>query len=96
MNLIPLPRMSDFIVYDFMIPMNLTIKDLSDGTGIPYKETQAVLNNETEITPELSEKLGAFFGVSDMMFYNIQQDLKKRANFTERQYAHSEHIAEYA
>ena len=90
MTLIPLPRMSDFIVYDFMIPMNLTAKDLSQGTGIPYDDMQAILNNEIEFTPELSKSLAGYLGVSDMLFYNIQQDLNERNECTkirELQYA---------
>ena len=85
--LIPLPRMSDFLLEDFMLPMNLTAKDLSEGTGIPLEDITAMLADTLEVTPELSEKLGAYFGVSDMLFYDIQQDLKERAGVRELAYA---------
>lgn len=85
--LIPLPRMSDFLLEDFMLPMNLTAKDLSEGTGIPLEEVTAMLADILEVTPELSGKLGAYFGVSDMLFYDIQQALKERAGVRELAYA---------
>lgn len=78
-NLIPLPRMSDYLSDEFMIPMNLTAKEVSEGTGIPLYELKALLADMQEVTPEVSEKLGEYFGISPMLFYNIQQDLKRRA-----------------
>lgn len=76
---IPLPKMSEFLLEEFMTPLNLTAHDVSDGTGIFLKELQALLEDKQEMTLELSEKLGKYFGVSGMLFYNIQQDLKNRA-----------------
>ena len=34
-EMIPLPRMSDYIVGEFMTPMNLTAEEVSEATGIP-------------------------------------------------------------
>ena len=61
---IPLPRMSEFLLEEFMIPLNLTTRDVSDGIGISEKELQALLSDKQEMTLELSEKLGKYFGVS--------------------------------
>ena len=69
--------MSEFILDEFMIPLGLTVQDVSEQSGVSITELQAVLNNEQEMTPEMSTKLGNYFGISAMMFYNIQQDLKK-------------------
>lgn len=87
MDLIPLPRMSEYLLDDFMIPMGLTAREVSEGTGIPLAEMQALLADMQEITPELSEKLGEFFGVSSMLFYDIQEELKERAGVRELAYA---------
>ena len=48
-----------------------------------------MLRDEQEITPENSMRLGSFFGVSDMLFYDIQEDLKERSmsDMRELQYA---------
>ncbi|MBR2209377.1 MAG: hypothetical protein IJ859_11270 [Synergistaceae bacterium] len=77
-DFIPLPQVSEFLLEDFMVPMNLSVHDVSEGANIPIYEMQAILNDEIEITPDLSEKLAAFFGVSDMLFYKIQNDIKSR------------------
>ena len=42
MNQIPLPRMSEFLLEDFMLPMNLSIYDVSNGTGIAINDLQAI------------------------------------------------------
>ena len=86
-NLIPAPRMSEFILDEFMIPMGLTAQDVSEHSGISITELRAVLSDEQEMTPELSKKLGNYFGISEMMFYDIQLDLKKRVGERELQYA---------
>ena len=80
---IPLPRMSEFLLEEFMLPMHIDARTLSEGTGIPLWELQAMLRDEQEITPESSKRLGLFFGVSDMLFYDIQEDLKERAGVRE-------------
>ena len=87
MNLIPLPRMSEYLLDDFMTPMGLTAQDVSEGAGIPLRELKAMLCDEQEITPEISSKLGAYCGVSEMLFFDIQYELKERAGLRELRYA---------
>ena len=87
MNLVPLPRMSEYLLEDFMMPLGLTLRDVSDGAGIAEDEMTEILRDEQEITPELSEKLGTFFGISPMLFFNIQEELKERSGVRELQYA---------
>ena len=84
---IPIPRMSEYLLDEFMIPMNLTARDLSQGAGIPINDVTAMLADMQEISAEISVKLGEYFGVSDMLFYDIQQDLKARAGVRELEYA---------
>ena len=86
---IPLPRMSEFLLEEFMLPMHIDARTLSEGTGIPLWELQAMLRDEEDVTPENSKRLGSFFGVSDMLFYDIQEDLKERSisDMRELQYA---------
>ena len=76
---IPLPRMSEFLLEEFMLPMHIDAQTLSEGAGIPLSEVEAMLRDEQDVTPENSMRLGSFFGVSDMLFYDIQEDLKERA-----------------
>ena len=90
MTFIPLPRMSEFLSNDFMLPMGINAQVLSYCAGIPINEVQAILNlnDEINITPEISQKLGAFFGVSGSLFSDIQSDLFKRENVSDLQYAY--------
>ena len=85
MKLIPMPRMKDFLLEDFMIPMNINAKKLSEGTGISLDELNAIFNDELEITPSISKKLAVFLGVSDTLFYDIQNSIRKHNR--ELQYA---------
>ena len=87
MDRIPLPQVSEFLYDEFMLPMNIDAHTLAKGANIPLDIVQSILADTQEITPEISEKLGAFFGVSSMLFYDIQQDIYSRNAFPELQYA---------
>ncbi len=78
MDLIPLPKMSEFLIEEFIEPMGLTESEVSEGAGVPLNELQLLLADKQELTLEQSEKLGAYFGVSSILFYDIQRDLKER------------------
>ena len=78
MERIPTPRMSEFLLQEFMIPMNLTAGAVSEGAKIPLKMVSALLSDYCKVTPEISEKLGKFFGMSPMCFYRIQIDIDAR------------------
>lgn len=84
---IPLPRISEYLLDDFMTPMGLTAQDVSKGAGISLRDISAMLADMLEVTPEISQKLGEYFGVSATLFYDIQQDLKARAGVRELEYA---------
>lgn len=85
-NMIPLPQMSEYLVDEFMIPMGLTAEDVSKGTGISLHDVCSILANTQQITQEISRKLGAFFGLSAMLFFDIQQKLKRQAGVPELKY----------
>ena len=87
MKLIPMPKIKDFLLEDFMIPMNIDADKLSEGTGISRDELNAIFNDELEITPIISRKLAAFLGVSEMLFYNIQNSIREHNSVRELQYA---------
>ncbi len=71
--MIPVPLMSEILREEFLEPMNIK------ADNIPIKGIQAVLNNEREIDESMSKKLASFFGVSDMFFFNLQNDIKNRS-----------------
>ena len=51
--------MSEYLLGDFMTPMGLTAQDVSKGAGISLHDVRAILADAQEITPDVSEKLGA-------------------------------------
>ncbi len=78
MNRIPIPPISEFLYEDFMLPLCLDALTVSNMADIPLADIRGILADETEITPEISAKLGAVFGISPMLFYNIQCDINTR------------------
>ena len=75
---IPVPQLSDFLIEEFMRPMGITVNDLSKGAGISLPEAYALVQDKIKVTPELSKKLGTFFGISENIFYRLQQDIDSR------------------
>ena len=78
MDKIPVPPLSEFLIEEFLKPMGLTAIDLSKGTGIPITEVYGLLRDEIEMTPELSAKIGTFFGISENVFYKLQNSIRER------------------
>lgn len=76
---IPVPKFSEFLIEEFMIPLHLDAYALSQGANIPLSEVKSILRDETEVTYDISAKLGAYFHVSDDVFHNMQVALKSRA-----------------
>lgn len=70
-----IPMMSEFLYEDFMLPLNIDAKTVAIGADLPLEELQSILADDSKITPEISEKLGKFFGVSSMLFYDSEASL---------------------
>ena len=84
---IPIPPLSEFLIEDFMKPMGLDAQTLSKGTGIPIDDIYGLINDKIAVTYETSAKLGAFFGISPDVFYNIQETINSRKYSIVLQYA---------
>lgn len=82
MNTIPIPHISEFLYEDFMLPLCLDARTVANRADIPLADMRGILADQTEITPEISAKLGAVFGISPMLFYNIQRDINNRKKTT--------------
>ena len=82
MNIIPIPPVSEFLYEDFMLPLHLDARAVANMADIPLADIRGILADETEITPEISTKLGSAFGISPMLFYNIQRDINNRKKTT--------------
>ena len=82
MKKIPIPHISEFLYEDFMLPSNLDARAVANLADIPLADIRGILADETEITPEISAKLGSVFGISPLLFYNIQRDINTRKKAT--------------
>jgi len=57
---------------EFLIPFNLTQKDLADGIQVPYQRINEIVSGKRGITPSTALRLAKFFGVSADFWMNLQ------------------------
>ena len=78
MDKIPTPTMGEFLLKEFMIPLNLSAYKLAHAIHVPVSRIQDIIHNRRKVTVDTSMRLGKYFGVSDLLFFNIQNDLDVR------------------
>lgn len=57
---------------EFLLPMNLTQKQLADHVGCDQKVINRIVNGKTSVTVEMALKLGATFKTSSEFWLNAQ------------------------
>lgn len=57
---------------EFLIPMGLTQKALSEAIHVPYRRINAIVNERKSIEPKIALRLSRFFGVSEDFWLNLQ------------------------
>ena len=77
-DLIPTPKMSEILMEEFMIPMNLSAYRLAQEIHVPVSRIQDILHDRRKITADTSLRLAKYFGVSDKFFLDIQNDIDIR------------------
>ena len=75
---IPIPKMSEVLLEDFMKPLHLSAYKVAKDIGVPVSRIQDILHDRRKITVDTSVRLARYFGMSDLFFYNIQTDLDLR------------------
>ena len=78
MKRIPTPTIGEFLSEEFMIPLHLSAYKLAHAINVPVSRIQDILHNRRKVTPDTSMRLGKYFGVSELLFFNIQNDLDVR------------------
>lgn len=78
MKQVELPKISEILKEEFMIPYNLSAYALAKAIGVPTSRIQDILHDRRKITAETSIRLGRFFGLSDRFFLNLQLDIDIR------------------
>ena len=57
---------------EFLIPMNLTQKDLADAIQVPYQRINEIVAGKRGVTPSTALRLARFFGMSPDFWMNLQ------------------------
>jgi addiction module HigA family antidote len=72
----------EMLLEEFLKPMVITQKELSDSIHVPYQRINEVINQKRGITPSTALRLAKYFGVSEDFWLNIQLrwDLYKARN----------------
>lgn len=78
MSKIPTPSLGTILVEEFMQPNNLDAVTLATAINLDPTTITKIINNQQSLTPDISIRLGRYFGVSDRYFINIQNDLEIR------------------
>lgn len=78
MNKIPLPTIGEILREEFLEPLNLSAYAVAKGIDVPTSRIQDLLHDRRKITVDTSVRLGRFFGLSDLYFLNLQNDIDIR------------------
>ena len=78
MNRIETPTIREILYEEFMAPLHVSAYKLAHDINVPVSRIQDILHNRRKITIDTSIRLGKYFGVSEMYFLNIQNDIDLR------------------
>ena len=72
------PTIRDILVEEFMASLNVSAYKLAHAIDVPVSRIQDIIHGRRKITIDTSIRLGIYFGVSEMYFMNIQNDIDLR------------------
>lgn len=62
----------EMLLEEFLKPMGITQRELSDSINVPYQRINEVVNQKRGITPSTALRLAKYFEVSEDFWLNIQ------------------------
>ena len=62
----------EILLDEFLIPMGLTQKELSDGVLVPYQRINELINGKRGVTPSTALRLARFFNMTPEFWLNLQ------------------------
>ena len=83
-DLIPLATPGEILREEYLEPMDLTQREVSRATGIPYTRFNEIIRGQRRISAEYSMRLGRYFGQNPRFWLNIQADNDLRLAELER------------
>src|SRR4030067_1761585 len=72
----------EMLLEEFLIPMQLTQRELANGIRVPYQRVNDIVNGRRGITPSTALRLAKFFGMSADFWMNVQ--LRWDINFAQQ------------
>ena len=75
---IQLPTVGEILQEEYMAPFGLSADKLAQAIHVPVSRIQDILLGRKEITADTSLRLAKFFGVSELYFLQIQNDIDVR------------------
>ena len=57
---------------EFLIPMNLTQKELADSIQVPYQRINEIVSGKRGVTPSTALRLAKYFGTTADFWLNLQ------------------------
>lgn len=62
----------EMLLEEFLIPMEITQKELSIRIHVPYQRINEIINKRRGITPSTALRLSKYFGVSEGFWMSLQ------------------------
>jgi addiction module HigA family antidote len=62
----------EMLLEEFLKPLNITQKELSDAIKVPYQRINEIINGRRGITPSTALRLAKYFGNSKDFWLNLQ------------------------
>ena len=57
---------------EFLIPMELTQRELANGIKVPYQRVNELINGKRGVTPSTALRLAKYFGTTPGFWMNLQ------------------------
>ncbi len=68
----------EILLEDFLNPMGVSINRLAREIGVPPGRISTIVNGKRSITADTALRLGAYYGVSPVLWLNLQSDYDLR------------------
>ena len=76
--LIELPTVGEILRVEFIEPLGMTSCDLAKEIGVSPSNLEEILQDRRKLTPDTSQRLAKYFGVSEKYFLDMQNDIEIR------------------
>lgn len=64
----------DVLREEFIAPMGLTVREVTNATGIPQGDLVSLVEARCQIDPDTARRLSQFFGTSVQFWLGLQTD----------------------